>query len=101
VCDLLQQRIVDVAIDPLTIVQCERCRESKACEIRSRVDIVLSSIAVDDHLFDALRALVVDDGHVALYRWSVESGGCGLASGLAAFVPRRGADCEAFTRAHY
>ena len=86
-CDLLEQSIVDVTIDPLAVVQRERGRQGKACKVRSWVDVVLAPVAVDEHLFDTLRALVVDDGHVALYCWAIESGGRGLASSLAALVP--------------
>ena len=86
-CDLLEQSIVDVTIDPLAVVQRERGRQGKACKVRSWVDVVLAPVAVDEHLFDTLRALVVDDGHVTLHRRAVKSSGRRLASSLTALIP--------------
>lgn len=95
ITDLIEQLIVNLAIDPGAIVKRKGGVEREALKVSDGVNILLSVIAVLEQFFDRNVGFQVNDWHIGLNGWTVESrGGC-LSSLFARFVPGRGADCKA------
>lgn len=92
--NLLKKLIVDVALNAEAVVEGERGVQSKALEIRGRVDVLRSILAILEQLSDACRGLQINNGHVRLNGGTVQRGGGSLATTLARLVPGGGSDRE-------
>lgn len=87
ITDLLQQLVINLAVDSVAIVQSERSVESKPLEICNWINVLLAVAAVVQELFDGDVGLEIDDGHVGLHCRPVESCGSGFSSLFARLVP--------------
>ncbi len=95
VADFLQKFVVDAAVKSSSIVQGERSVQCEALEINDWINVDGAVFGVLKNLLDGDVALQVENRHVGLHSWTVESSGSCLATVLAGLIPWRGADGEA------
>lgn len=92
--DLVEKLAVNRPVDTVSVVERQGRVEREPGDVVDGVDGSGAAFAVLEQLLDAHGGFEVENGHVRLCSWAVESRGGRLSAALARLVPGRGADGE-------